>query len=240
MIRGFLKAWPILAAVQFVIFALAFGAGTVRAQTSESPFVICDKQRYALCAAADCFVYNGVAYCKCDVEHGDSISLQLSYTNSAGATQNICQVNQQGTRNGYMMSTYSLPDGVQKGGTSAVYTCPGTDDAGSGIVAPVAYGQCDGGFCFESSRGSKFPGFSDAAARARDHVLLPDFDRGDRGQFRSARIRDSRRIPSDRGSGQPLRRELMRALRRQQPDRERRGAQSWSSSGVRGFSHSAA
>lgn len=169
MIRGFLKAWPILAAVQFVIFALAFGAGTVRAQTSESPFVICDKQRYALCAAADCFVYNGVAYCKCDVEHGDSISLQLSYTNSAGATQNICQVNQQGTRNGYMMSTYSLPDGVQKGGTSAVYTCPGTDDAGSGIVAPVAYGQCDGGFCFESSRGSKFPGFS---TRLREREIM--------------------------------------------------------------------
>jgi len=158
MIRAFRKAWPIMAAIQFVIFAAAFGVDPVQAQTSESPFVICNKQRYALCAAADCFVYDGVAYCKCDVKNGDSISLQLSYT---GSTQNVCQVNQQGRRNGYMISTYSLPAGVQKGGSSAIYTCPGTGDLGSGgAVAPVAYGQCDGGFCFESSRGQRIPGFA--------------------------------------------------------------------------------
>jgi hypothetical protein len=35
---------------------------------------------------------------------------------------------------------------VKKGGRAAVYTCPGSADAGSGVIAPVAYGQCDGGF----------------------------------------------------------------------------------------------
>src|SRR5271169_4210129 len=103
MIRAFRKAWPIMAAIQFVIFAAAFGVDPVQAQTSESPFVICNKQRYALCAAADCFVYDGVAYCKCDVKNGDSISLQLSYTGPAG-DQNVCDVNEQGKRGRYLVS----------------------------------------------------------------------------------------------------------------------------------------
>jgi hypothetical protein len=49
---------------------------------------------------------------------------------------------------------------VKKGGSAAVYTCPGSADAGDGVSAPVAYGQCDGGFCFKSTRGQKFPGFT--------------------------------------------------------------------------------
>jgi hypothetical protein len=159
MIRWICKVAPILALVQLFTTAAIF-TNTVNALAAEPPFVICDKQRYALCAAADCFVYNGLAYCKCDVLHGDSISLQLSYTTPAGETQNICDVNQQGTHSGYMMSTFSLPAGVEKGGDSAVYTCPGTANAGSGVAAPVAYGQCDGGFCLESSRGKRFPGFA--------------------------------------------------------------------------------
>ena len=50
------------------------------------PFATCSDQTYALCATAPCFVFNGVAYCKCDVEHGDSISLPFSY----GDNQNVC------------------------------------------------------------------------------------------------------------------------------------------------------
>ena len=38
-------------------------------------FKICKDQTYALCAAARCNVFDGVAYCQCDVKHGDSISL---------------------------------------------------------------------------------------------------------------------------------------------------------------------
>lgn len=158
MIRGVFKAAPILAAIQLFAAASAFGFDAVPASDPQPPFVICRNQRYALCAQASCFVYNGLAYCECDVRNGDSISLQLSYTSPTGS-RNVCDVNQQGKRNGYMVSTFSLPPDVKKGGPAAVYTCPGSDDAGNGVPAPVAYGQCDGGMCFNSSSGHRFPGF---------------------------------------------------------------------------------
>ena len=47
--------------------------------SSPSPFRILDNQTYALCAASSCFVFNEVAYCKCDVKFGDSISLKLAF-----------------------------------------------------------------------------------------------------------------------------------------------------------------
>jgi len=158
MIRWVFKAAPLLAVIQLLTAASAFGFDPLSAPDAEPPFAICRNQRYALCAAASCFTYNLVAYCKCDVKNGDSISLQLSYSSPTG-DRNVCDVNQQGRRNGYMVSTFSLPPDVKKGGPAAVYTCPGTDDVGNGVVAPVAYGQCDGAICFESSRGQRFPGF---------------------------------------------------------------------------------
>jgi hypothetical protein len=125
----------------------------------EPPFVVCNNQTYALCAEASCFVYDGVASCKCQIKNGDSISLQLSYSSPTG-NRNVCSVNRQGKNNGYMMSTFSLPNNVLKGGNAAVYTCPGSADAGSGVIAPVAYGQCDGGFCYKSTQGQRMPGFT--------------------------------------------------------------------------------
>src|SRR5712675_2043383 len=127
--RRSLKMIQILAAIQLfgAISALAFNLDS--SKDVEPPFVICKNQKYALCAAASCFVYDGVAYCKCDIMKGDSISLQLSYDSAAGQ-QNVCDVNGQGKKNGYMVSTFSLPSGVMKGGNAAVYTCPGSADAG--------------------------------------------------------------------------------------------------------------
>jgi hypothetical protein len=127
---------------------------------AEPPFEICEDQRYALCAAAECFVYNLVAYCKCDVERGDSISLALSFDGPTGE-RDVCEVNRAGRFNGYMVSTYSLPAGVTKGGTGAVYTCPGSENAHGGVAAPVAYAQCDGAICFTSSVARHFPGFEE-------------------------------------------------------------------------------
>jgi hypothetical protein len=153
--RGVFKLIFLLLAVQlFTALSAQWGS----ALAADPPFVICDKQRYALCAEASCFVFDGVAYCECDVKHGSSISLQLGFTTSAGQ-QNVCDVAKQGDRNGYLVSTFSLPDNIKKGGPAAIYTCPGTDNAGSGVPAPVAYGQCDGGICSNSSRGQNFPGF---------------------------------------------------------------------------------
>jgi hypothetical protein len=111
-------------------------------------FTICRDQTYALCAVSSCFVYNQVAYCKCDVEHGDSISLPFEFDG-----QDVCDVNAEGPANGFMVSTFSLPDSVLEGGDMALYTCrAGTSDG--------AYAQCDGGLCFTSTEASpSFPGF---------------------------------------------------------------------------------
>ena len=38
--------------------------------TAGSSFKVCKNQTYALCAAARCNVYDGVAYCQCDVKPG--------------------------------------------------------------------------------------------------------------------------------------------------------------------------
>jgi hypothetical protein len=113
----------------------------------EPPFVVCHDQRYALCAAASCTVYNGVAYCTCDVMRGDSISLQLDVPTPTGEA-NVCDVMAQGKTDGFLVSTFSLPADAVKGGSAAVYACPGTDNEGGGVPATVAYGQCDGGICF--------------------------------------------------------------------------------------------
>lgn len=164
--RSRLELTSLLAAAQLCTALSVFGSAPDPSFVSERPFVICENQRYALCAGANCFLYNGVAYCRCTVLRGDSISLQLSYASPAGE-RNVCDVNRQGKRNGYLISTFSLPNNVRKGGPAAVYTCPGSVNAGSGVLAPVAYGQCDGGICFTSSSGQRFPGF-DARLRSRE------------------------------------------------------------------------
>lgn len=153
-----LSAMSTIAAVQLITAPAALGFHQDPLLAPEPPFVVCEDQKYALCAEASCFVYNNVAYCECDVLKGDSISLQLSFPSPIGE-RNVCDVNQQGKANGYMVSTFSLPIDVLKGGTGAVYTCPGTANARGGVAAPVAYGQCDGGICFKSTSGQRFPGF---------------------------------------------------------------------------------
>lgn len=119
-----------------------------------SVFKILDNQTYALCAVASCLVFNGVAYCKCDVKTGDSISLSLKFDDD----QDVCTVNAEGVNNGYMVSTFSGPDSLLKpNGDMASYTCP----AGSN----GAYAQCDGGICFKSTQGQSYPGFDEPLAK---------------------------------------------------------------------------
>lgn len=94
---------------------------------------------------------DGLAYCECDVMSGDSISL----TDAFGNGENVCSVNAEGAGNGYMVSTFSVPDSVlAPDGNQALYTCPASTSSG-------AYAQCDGGLCFTSTEGGTFPGFSD-------------------------------------------------------------------------------
>lgn len=134
-----------------LMMAVDARAGTLEDLASTSPefFKICKGQTYALCAVANCLVFNDVAYCKCDVNLGDSISLPFPFDNG----EDVCAVNEEGAANGYMVSTFSLPESVvSPGGDQALYTCPAESSDG-------AYAQCDGGLCFTSSQGQSFPGF---------------------------------------------------------------------------------
>ncbi len=110
----------IIATLQLITTVGAFGFQNDPALDPNTPFVVCEDQKYALCAEASCFVYDGVAYCKCDVLKGDSISLQDDFFSPIGE-RNVCSVNQQGKTNGYMVSTFSFPTNVEKGGRAAVY-----------------------------------------------------------------------------------------------------------------------
>jgi hypothetical protein len=118
-------------------------------------FKILENQTYALCAVASCFVFNQVAYCRCDIKTGDSISATFDYDDG----KNVCTVNEEGAANGsYVVSTYSFPDSVRVGGHQAAYTCPGRTSDG-------AYAQCDGGICATSTQGQSFPGFDKPLAK---------------------------------------------------------------------------
>jgi hypothetical protein len=129
------------------------GGDIVNPDADVSPTVICDNT-YALCAAAECFVYNAVAYCNCDILDGESISAPFEYTEDGGAKKNICDLNAQGVDEGtFMASTFSLPADVNKGGSQAVYTCPSNSTG--------AYAQCDGGLCYSNTSGTSFPGFDE-------------------------------------------------------------------------------
>ena len=144
--------------------ASAAGAGTSEDVASTSPqlFKVCAGQTYALCAVASCFVFNEVAYCKCDVKSGDSISLRFQLDDG----EDVCTVNANGENNGYMVSTFSVPDSVLSGGDQALYTCPARASDG-------AYAQCDGGLCFSSSEGKSFPGFAQPLAQGQIICACP-------------------------------------------------------------------
>lgn len=116
-------------------------------------FKICQDQTYALCAVASCYVFDQVAYCQCDIESGDSISLPFEVDG-----EDVCDVNANGPANGYMVSLYSVPESGLAGGDVALYTCPAGRSDG-------AYAQCDGGLCFTSTEASpSFPGFDEPLA----------------------------------------------------------------------------
>ena len=161
-ITGFFsaRAWlGVIAAVVLLMNGNQAQAADVMGQiTASQPkvFKICKNQTYALCAVASCFVFNKLSYCACDVMRGDSISLPLSF----GDNQDACTVNAEGATNGFMVSTFSVPESVVKpqdkqapppAGAQALYNCPSGN-------SPGAYAQCDGGICFTSTEGQTFPG----------------------------------------------------------------------------------
>ena len=159
MIRVSGRAWLVGLGLAVGLTLAAGGSAGARQPTCSSvtnggsAFKILGNQTYALCAVAKCFVFNEVAYCTCDVLTGDSISLALEFDD-----QNVCTVNEEGRKNGYMVSTFSVPSSVSpNGGDKAIYTCPAGSDG--------AYAQCDGGICFKSTQKQSFPGSDEPLTR---------------------------------------------------------------------------
>lgn len=145
---------------------MAAGVSPVAADVPSSdtfgPVTILKNQEYALCAGALAFVFDGVAYAKCTMMHGTSISATLSYPavtlpgqpgDVVDAPGNVETVNKLGNyQNTYMVSTFSPPTNPSNYG---VYTC----EAGSA----GSYAQCDGGICFRNTSGTTFPGVGTVA-----------------------------------------------------------------------------
>ena len=134
-------------------------AGAQSSAPQQQPLKICSQKTYALCATAQCFTLNEVAYCNCNLKQGDSISIAFNFDDG----QDVCSLLDDGVSNGYTVSTFSLPDQVTKAYAAAfnpnsgeppplaLYTCPGGQSTGP-------YAQCDGGLCFDSTTGVEFPG----------------------------------------------------------------------------------
>lgn len=146
-----------------ILFTFCVGAA------HSSPFAICpenalESNTYALCASAQCWTLDGVAYCKCALETGRSISNPYSYRSENGTKKNVCNLLTEGPPNGFTVSTYSTPrqirkdydESLERGGPPlALYTC----DQRTNQNAVGAYSaQCDGGLCFSGTQGRDFPG----------------------------------------------------------------------------------
>src|SRR3954451_17095187 len=117
------KAWVI--GIGLVVGLMLAIGGSASAGDQPKLFKICNGKNangtlvpHALCATASCFVFNGLAYCKCDVAEGDSISLPFEFGERwpglVSSGQDICTVNADGVDNGYMASTYSFPPRCSK------------------------------------------------------------------------------------------------------------------------------
>ena len=125
----------------------------------KSPNTALWNQEYALCAGAESFNFDGVAYTKCNKMFGNSLGLTHSYpptpTTPGGNVQTVNDIgNAEGT---YMVSTYSPPDIANY----SLYRCEGTG----------SYVQCNGGICFKNTSGKDFPGFQGADTVAADEII---------------------------------------------------------------------
>ena len=159
--------------------------------TSRGVFKICHDQTYALCAVASCFVFNGLAYCTCDIKKGDSISLPFHY----GRGKDVCSVNAEGA--GQRLHGEHLQPAAFGQGTARR----------SGALQLPA---CDLDRCLRPVRrwhllsqhpGPGLSGFDQADRAEPDHLLVPDYRR--RSGHGQGRLPDRRplSVPAAASSG---------------------------------------
>jgi hypothetical protein len=99
-------------------------------------------QKYALCAGAITFNFDGVTYARCTYLDGDSVSAKQSY--KGGNVQTVNNIGNAPANQSFVVSTFSPPSPSE----FAAYSCK----------QQGAYAQCDGGICFSSTIGKEFPG----------------------------------------------------------------------------------
>jgi hypothetical protein len=166
-IKGYVKIAMTLGALGMTL------SGVAPAQTSSASickaFTILKSQPYALCAGASSFIFDKVAYAKCVIQSGDSISAPLKYPCSDPKGCNIETVNQEGIESeSFIVSTYSPP---LPAANVALYNCntagsSAQGDSNSQRDKSGSYAQCDGGICFTSTASTPtesktFPGLGD-------------------------------------------------------------------------------
>lgn len=114
----------------------------VKAILKDKFWVTMPNQKYALCAGAVTFNFDGITYARCKMMNGNSISLKHSYP--GGNIQTVNDIGNAPGNGAFMVSTYSPPDPAEIG----VYSCK----------KGGAFAQCDGGLCFTNTTGKNFPG----------------------------------------------------------------------------------
>jgi len=131
-----------------------------------SVFKICPphggSRDYALCAAAQCFTIDDVAYCKCEKKHGQSISLPFFFPAEEAPLPgpepvgDVCDLIDISGEGSFLVSTFSPPPQLQQSYEGpdplAIYTCPGAANLSA---------QCDGGLCGRGSSGTAWPFLED-------------------------------------------------------------------------------
>lgn len=105
-------------------------------------------QKYALCAGAITFNFDGVTYARCAYFDGNSVSAKQNY--KGGNVQTVNSIGNAPGNKSFVVSTFSPPSPSEY----AAYSCK----------QQGAYAQCDGGICFSSTIGNEFPGLGNLSS----------------------------------------------------------------------------
>jgi len=112
------------------------------------PLMPLSNQKYALCAGAVTFNFDGITYARCRLKDGNSLAEKHTY--KGGNAETVNKIGNAPGNGTFLVSTYSPPSTDEY----ALYSCPSSG----------AYAQCNGGICFTNTSGNEFPGLGRLAS----------------------------------------------------------------------------
>lgn len=112
------------------------------------PLIPLKNQKYALCAGAVTFNFDGITYARCVLKDGNSLALKHPY--KGGNAETVNKIGNAPGNGSFLVSTYSPPSPDE----NALYSC----------TSSGAYAQCNGGICFTNTTGNEFPGLGRLAS----------------------------------------------------------------------------